>query len=143
MEIKSPKVGLLNIGEEEGKGNLLTQSAYKLMKGTEDFNFIGNIEGRDLFNGKADVVVCDGFTGNIVLKQAEGIYSIAKQLGMKDTYFDRFNYENYGGTPILGVNSDVIIGHGISNDVAVKNMMCLAHDVAKSELTRKIKEAFK
>ncbi|WP_417264922.1 phosphate acyltransferase PlsX [Brumimicrobium sp.] len=143
MGIKSPKVGLLNIGEEEGKGNLLTQSAYKLMKGTEDFNFIGNIEGRDLFNGKADVVVCDGFTGNIVLKQAEGIYSIAKQLGMKDTYFDRFNYENYGGTPILGVNSDVIIGHGISNDVAVKNMMCLAHDVAKSELTRKIKEAFK
>lgn len=141
--INSPKVGLLNIGEEEGKGNLLTQSAYKLMKGTEDFNFIGNIEGRDLFNGKADVVVCDGFTGNIVLKQAEGIYSIAKQLGMKDTYFDRFNYENYGGTPILGVNSDVIIGHGISNDVAVKNMMCLAHDVAKSELTRKIKEAFK
>src|SRR5690554_5262219 len=95
MGIKSPKVGLLNIGEEEGKGNLLTQSAYKLMKGTEDFNFIGNIEGRDLFNGKADVVVYDGFTGNIVLKQAEGIYSIAKQLGMKDTYFDRFNYENY------------------------------------------------
>src|SRR5690554_7535515 len=76
MEIKSRKVGLLNIGEEEGKGNLLTQSAYKLMKGTEDFNFIGNIEGCDLFNGKADVVVCDGFIGNIVLKQAERIYSI-------------------------------------------------------------------
>ncbi|HLV42495.1 MAG TPA: phosphate acyltransferase PlsX [Brumimicrobium sp.] len=143
INIKNPKVGLLNIGEEEGKGNLLTQSAYKLMKGSDDFNFIGNIEGGDLFNGKADVVVCDGFTGNIVLKQAEGMYNIAKQIGIEYTYFDRFNYENYGGTPILGVNSDVIIGHGVSNDIAVKNMMCLAYDVAKSELTKKIKEAFK
>lgn len=143
MDIKDPKIGLLNIGEEEGKGNLLTQSAYKLMKGSDDFNFIGNIEGRDLFNGKADVVVCDGFTGNIVLKQAEGIYSIAKEIGIEGTYFDRFNYENYGGTPILGVNSNVIIGHGISNDVAVKNMLCLSYGVVESELTRKIKEAFK
>ncbi|HZH86171.1 MAG TPA: phosphate acyltransferase PlsX [Brumimicrobium sp.] len=143
MNVESPKIGLLNIGEEEGKGNLLTQSAYKLMKDSDDFNFIGNIEGRDLFNGKADVVVCDGFTGNIVLKQAEGMYTIAKQIGLGDSYFDRFNYENYGGTPILGVNSDVIIGHGVSNDIAVKNMMCLAYDVAKSELTKKIKEAFK
>lgn len=143
MNIKNPRVGLLNIGEEEGKGNLLTQTAYKLMKGSEDFNFIGNIEGRDLFTGKADVVVCDGFTGNIVLKQAEGMYSITKELGIKNSYLDRFNYENYGGTPILGVNSDVIIGHGISNDIAVKNMMCLAHDVVSSELTKKIKEAFK
>jgi glycerol-3-phosphate acyltransferase PlsX len=142
MNIVNPKIGLLNIGEEEGKGNLLTQSAYKLMKDSDDFNFIGNIEGRDLFNGKADVVVCDGFTGNIVLKQAEGMYSIAKEIGLEDTYFDRFNYENYGGTPILGVNSDVIIGHGVSNDIAVKNMMCLAYDVASSELTKKIKEAF-
>lgn len=143
MNIENPRVGLLNIGEEEGKGNLLTQSAYKLMKGSEDFDFIGNIEGRDLFTGKADVVVCDGFTGNIVLKQAEGMYTITKELGIKDSYLDRFNYENYGGTPILGVNSDVIIGHGISNDIAVKNMMCLAYDVASSELTKKIKEAFK
>ncbi|WP_107040301.1 phosphate acyltransferase PlsX [Brumimicrobium mesophilum] len=143
MNIKNPRIGLLNIGEEEGKGNLLTQSAYKLMKNSEDFNFIGNIEGRDLFTGKADVVVCDGYTGNIVLKQAEGMYSITRKLGMKDKYLERFNYENYGGTPILGVNSDVIIGHGISNDVAVKGMLCLAHNVASSGLTKKIKEAFK
>lgn len=143
MNIENPRVGLLNIGEEEGKGNLLTQSAYKLMKDSDDFNFIGNIEGRDIFTGKADVVVCDGFTGNVVLKQAEGMYSITKQLGIEDSYLERFNYENYGGTPILGVNSDVIIGHGISNDVAVKGMMCLAYDVASSELTKKIKEAFK
>lgn len=143
MNVHNPKVGLLNIGEEEGKGNLLTQSTYKLMKDSDDFNFIGNIESRDLFTGKADVIVSDGFTGNIVLKEAEGFYSIIKKMGIKNDYFDRFNYENYGGTPILGVNSDVIIGHGISNDIAVKNMLNLAYYVAKSGLTKKIKEAFK
>lgn len=139
---ENPRVALLNIGEEEAKGSLLTQSAYKLMNGTTDFNFIGNLEGRDLFTGKADVVVCDGFTGNVVLKQAEGIYSIMKKRGLEDSYFERFNYENYGGTPILGVNSDVIIGHGISNEIAVKNMLKHAYDVANSGLNKKIKEAF-
>lgn len=143
MGIENPKIGLLNIGQEEGKGNLLTQATYKLMKDSHDFNFIGNVESRDLFFGKADVVVSDGFTGNIVLKEAEGFYTIAKKLGIENTYFDRFNYENYGGTPILGVNSDVIIGHGVSNDVAVKNMLKLAYDVATSELTKNLKEAFK
>lgn len=141
--IDNPKIALLNIGEEESKGNLLTQSAFKLMKDSSDFNFVGNVEGRDLFTGKADVIVCDGFTGNVVLKQAEGLYSIIRKRGIKDDYFDRFNYENYGGTPILGVNSDVIIGHGISNEVAVKNMIKHAFDVADSRLTKKIKEAFK
>lgn len=143
LQIEAPKVALLNIGEEESKGNLLTQSTYKLMDGSDDFNFIGNIEGRDIFAGKADVVVCDGFTGNVVLKEAEGLYTLMKKRGIHDEYFDRFNYENYGGTPILGVNSDVIIGHGISNDIAVKNMLIHAYDVASSELTKKIKEAFK
>lgn len=143
LQIENPKVALLNIGEEESKGNLLTQSAYKIMNDSKDFNFIGNIEGRDLFHGKADVIVCDGFTGNIVLKQAEGIYTLMLERGIQDSYFDRFNYENYGGTPILGVNSDVIIGHGISNDVAIKNMLIHSYDVAKSGLTNKIKEAFK
>jgi glycerol-3-phosphate acyltransferase PlsX len=143
LQIEAPRVALLNIGEEESKGNLLTQSTYKLMDGSDDFNFIGNIEGRDIFTGKADVVVCDGFTGNVVLKEAEGLYTLMKNRGIQDEYFDRFNYENYGGTPILGVNSDVIIGHGISNDIAVKNMLIHAHDVASSELTKKIKEAFK
>lgn len=143
MQIENPRVGLLNIGEEEGKGNLLTQSAYKLMKGSNEFNFVGNIEGRDLFSGKADVIVCDGFTGNIVLKQAEGIYTTMLKRGIQDEYFERFNYENYGGTPILGINSDVIIGHGISNDKAVKNMLMLAFEVADSRLTKKIKEAYK
>ena len=141
--IKNPKVGLLNIGEEEKKGNLLTQATYELMKDTADFNFIGNIEGRDIFNERADVIVCDGFTGNVVLKQAEAFYSLIKNRGRSDEYFDRFNYENYGGTPILGINSSVIIGHGISNDLAIKNMLLLTKEVVEANLSHKIKEAFK
>jgi glycerol-3-phosphate acyltransferase PlsX len=140
--IDNPRVGLLNIGEEESKGNLLTLAAYKLMAESDEINFIGNVEGRDLFFGKADVIVCDGFTGNIVLKEAEGIYTLMRKRGIRDSYFDRFNYENYGGTPILGVKGNVIIGHGISNDIAVKNMILHAYDVARSGLTKSINEAF-
>lgn len=141
-KISKPRVALLNIGEESEKGNLVAQAAHALMKDSKDFNFIGNVEGRDLFNGKADVIVCDGFTGNIVLKQAESFYTMIKKRGRSDEYFDRFNYENYGGTPILGINSNVIIGHGISNDVAIKNMILLAKDVVESKLSEKIKQAF-
>jgi phosphate acyltransferase len=141
--VEKPRVGLLNIGEEETKGNLLTISTHKLLSESEQINFVGNIEGRDLFMGKADVIVCDGFTGNIVLKQAEGMYALLMKRGLKnDEYFNRFNYQNYGGTPILGVKGNVIIGHGISNDVAVKNMIKHAYEVAHSELTSKINEAF-
>lgn len=140
--IANPRVGLLNIGEEESKGNLLTVAAHKLMAESDNINFIGNIEGRDIFFGKADVIVCDGFTGNVVLKQAEGIYTLMKMRGIHDEYFDRFNYENYGGTPILGVKGNVIIGHGISNDVAVKNMILHAYEVAKSGLAARVNEAF-
>lgn len=139
---ENPKVALLNIGEEESKGNLLTQAAYKLLAESDNINFTGNIEGYDLFSGKADVVVCDGFTGNVVLKQAEGMYSIIKKRGIDDEFFNRFNYENYGGTPILGVKGNVIIGHGISNDIAVKNMIIHSHDVAQSKLAKRIAEAF-
>ena len=140
--IESPRIGLLNIGEEPSKGNLLTQAVYKLMEGSDTINFVGNIEGRDLFSGKADVIVCDGFTGNIVLKEAEGIYTLMRKRGIRDEYFDRFNYENYGGTPILGVKGNVIIGHGISNDIAVKNMILHAWEVANSGLAIKINEAY-
>jgi phosphate acyltransferase len=140
--ITNPKVALLNIGEEEGKGNLLTQSAYSLMKDSEEFNFVGNVEGRDLFNDSADVIVCDGFTGNIVLKQAEAFYALTKKRGLQDEYFDRFNYENYGGTPILGVNGAVMIGHGISNDKAIKNMLLHTAEVIEAKLSEKIKTAF-
>ena len=140
--IQNPRVGLLNIGEEAEKGNLVTQATYVLMKGSTDFNFIGNVEGRDLFTDKADVVVCDGFTGNVVLKEAEGMYHIIKKRGISDPYFDRFNYEDYGGTPILGINGSVIIGHGISNDKAIKNMILLAKHVHEANLPEKIKQVF-
>ena len=141
--IEQPKVSLLNLGEEKTKGNLLTQATYLLMEDNPDFNFIGNCEGRDIFNSKSDVIVCDGFTGNIVLKQAEGIYSIMKKRNLLDNYFKRLNYENYGGTPILGLNKAVIIGHGISNEIAIKNMIILTKDVVEAELTNKIKNNIK
>ncbi len=137
--IKNPRVALLNIGEEEEKGNLLTQSAYRLMKDSKDFNFIGNIESRNLFKDKADVIVCDGFTGNIVLKEAEAIYRLMLKRGITDEYFDRFNYEDYGGTPILGVNGSVIVGHGISNKFAIKNMILLTKEIHKARIDVKIK----
>lgn len=141
-KVENPKVGLLNIGEEEGKGNLLTQATFSLMKETKDFNFIGNIEGRDLFTDKADVIVCDGFTGNVVLKEMEAFYSIYLKRKLQDEFFDRFNYEYYGGTPILGINSNVIIGHGISNANAIKNMLMLTKDVIESKLSDRIKAVF-
>lgn len=140
--VEKPRIALLNIGEEETKGNLLTLAAHKLMAESDEINFIGNLEGRDIFLGKADVIVCDGFTGNIVLKEAEGIYTLMRKRGIRDEYFDRFNYENYGGTPILGVKGNVIIGHGISNDIAVKNMIKHAYEVAKSGLAMRVNEAF-
>jgi glycerol-3-phosphate acyltransferase PlsX len=139
--IKNPKVGLLNIGEEDEKGNIISQATHLLMKDTKDFNFFGNIEGRDLFNDKVNVIVCDGFTGNVVLKLAESFYSLIVSRHIKDQYFDRFNYESYGGMPVLGVNGTVIIGHGISNAKAVKNMILLSKEVTEANLTEKIKNA--
>ena len=109
-EISRPKVGLLNLGKERTKGNMLTQTAYNLMHETKEYNFVGNIEGRDLFSPEIDVIVCDGFTGNVVLKQTEAFYDIIRKRGIDDSYFRRFNYEQYGGTPILGLNKPVIIG---------------------------------
>lgn len=141
LKIDNPKVGLLNIGEEEEKGNLLTQSAFRLMKNSGDFNFIGNIESRDLYKDVADVIVCDGFTGNVVLKQAEAVYRLILKRGINDEFFNRFNYEQYGGTPILGINSTIIIGHGISNPVAFKNMIRVSKEVYEAKLANKIKSA--
>ena len=140
--IKNPKVALLSIGEEEKKGNIVTQAAHQLLKEEKRINFIGNVEGRDLFNDKADVMVCDGFTGNIILKTVEGFHGLLQKQGVDKPFFDRFNYEHYGGTPILGVNGNVIIGHGISDDVTIKNMILLAHEVVESNLAVRIKEAF-
>jgi len=139
--ITNPKVGLMNLGEEEEKGNVLTQSTFPLLR-KSDINFIGNIEGRDLFNDKADVIVCDGFTGNVMLKLAETFYILTLKKGFKDEFFDRFNYEQYGGSPILGVNAPVLIGHGISSPEAIKNMVLLSRTMIESQFVDKIKEAF-
>ncbi|CAN5450267.1 phosphate acyltransferase PlsX [soil metagenome] len=139
--IPHPKIGLMNIGEEEEKGNLLSQATHALLKNTKEVNFIGNVEGRDLFNNKADVIVCDGFTGNVILKLAESFYSLIRKRRIKDEYFDRFNYENYGGTPVLGVNAPVIIAHGISNARAIKNMIHITQRVTAAGLTEKIAQA--
>lgn len=140
LKIANPRIGLLNIGEEEGKGNLLTQSAYTLMKDSKDFHFIGNIESRDLFKSKADVIVCDGFTGNILLKQMEAVYRLIQKRNMLDGFFERFNYENYGGSPILGINGTVVIGHGISSALAIKNMVLLSRSISRVHLSEKIKQ---
>lgn len=142
LKIDAPKVGLLNIGEEKEKGNLLTQATHNLMAETKDFNFIGNVEGRDLFDDQADVIVCDGFTGNVVLKEAEAFFKLIAKRGLLDDYFKRFNYENYGGTPVLGVNATVIIGHGISSAKAIKNMILMSKNVVEADLPTKIKAAF-
>ena len=141
--IKEPRVGLLNIGEEEEKGNLQTKAAYSAMKGTRDFNFVGNIEANQLFNDSADVIVCDGFVGNVMLKEAEAFYTLLRKRNIKDDYFEKFNFVNYGGTPILGINAPVIIGHGISNDTAIKNMILHTADVIRAKLVDKIKVAFR
>ena len=141
-KIENPKVGLLNIGEEPEKGNLVTQATHAMMKGTKDFNFIGNIEGSEVFEDKADVVVCEGFTGNVLLKTAEAFYSMIKKRNRSDDYFDRFNYELYGGTPILGINSNVMIAHGKSSPLAFKNMIVLSKEIIEANLNEKIKTVF-
>ncbi|MBP6976996.1 MAG: phosphate acyltransferase PlsX [Bacteroidales bacterium] len=139
--IDNPRVGLLNIGEEDIKGNLLCQSSFQLMKDSRDFHFIGNVEGRALFNDKADVVVCDGYTGNVLLKALEQVYFLMKKRGLVDGYFERFNYENFGGTPILGINAPVMVGHGISNERAIKNMILLSKEVSMANLPEKIRHS--
>lgn len=141
--IAKPRVALVNIGEEEKKGDLLRQTTFELMKEQDKYHFVGNVEGRDLFNDKADVMVCDGFTGNVVLKVVEGFHDLLESHGVEDVFLQRFNYENYGGLPVLGVNANVIIGHGISNEVAIKSMIMASHQVVESRLTERIREALK
>ena len=134
LNIEAPKVALLNVGEEEGKGNLLALATYPLLKENAAIQFIGNVEGRDVFNDKADVIVCDGFTGNILLKTAEAMYDAAVNQNLQnDSFFRRYHFENYGGTPVLGINKPVIIGHGISNAKAFYNMMLLAEKLIETK----------
>jgi len=142
LSINNPRVGLVNIGEEEGKGNLLAQAAYPLLKENRNINFIGNIEGRDVLLDSADVMVCEGFTGNVILKMAESIFDITQKKNIQHEYFEQFNFENYGGTPVLGVSKPVIIGHGISHAKAFMNMVILAEKMLQSGLLDKMKRSF-
>ncbi|MFO7880390.1 MAG: phosphate acyltransferase [Bacteroidota bacterium] len=142
-KVDAPRVGLLNIGREESKGNLVSKSAHEMMKDSHEFNFIGNVEGNELFDhNKVDVVVTDGFAGNVVIKQAESFYSIVKKRNIDDDYFNRFNFENYGGTPILGVDGNVVIGHGISNKNAIASMVLQTEKLIEGRLSSRIKEYF-
>ncbi|MCB0697348.1 MAG: phosphate acyltransferase PlsX [Chitinophagaceae bacterium] len=143
MGVENPKVGLLNIGEEEGKGNILAQATYPLLKANKDLNFVGNIEGRDIFTTKADIIVCEGFVGNVILKLSESLYHLLiEQRKIQDEFLDTFNHEIYGGTPILGINDTVIIGHGVSHALAFKNMIEVASRNIKVNLQEKLKNYF-
>jgi glycerol-3-phosphate acyltransferase PlsX len=140
--IPEPRVALMSIGEEKEKGNILTQSAYPLLEENEQIRFIGNIEGRHLFNDMADVVVCDGFTGNIVVKTCEGFFYNLLKRGVQDDFLNRFNFELYGGSAILGIRKPVIVGHGISKKITFQNMIKLAKNVVASNLISKIESSF-
>ena len=142
LGIANPRVALLNIGEEEGKGNILAQNTYPLLKANPQINFTGNIEGRDVLEDKADVMVCEGFTGNVILKMAESIYDITHRKNIRHEYFDLFNFELYGGTPVLGVAKPVIIGHGISHAKAFSNMIKVAQKMIETNLMDKMKGSF-
>ena len=156
--IEAPRVGLLSIGEEEGKGNALAKETFRVLK-EAGLNFMGNAEGRDIFNGNADVIVCDGFTGNVVLKASESLAEMMRNLIREEitatmtrkmgallvkSAFDdvrkRTDYAEYGGAPLLGVKGGCIISHGRSNAKAVKNAVRVARDFATNSVDVKIRE---
>lgn len=142
MKQENPRVALMNIGEEESKGNEAAQAAYQLLRETPGVNFVGNAEGRDLYMSLADVYVCDGFTGNIVLKFGESLYNVLKGRYQSDDFIESFNFENYGGVPVLGIKGISMIGHGISTGRAMEMMILRAVEAAESNLVKRIEEAF-
>ena len=152
LGMASPRVGLLSIGEEEGKGNALTREAFPLLR-EAGLNFIGNVEGRDLYNGRADVVVTDGFVGNVALKTSEGLVKLVRSTlreSLKSTvtaqvgallsrkaftmFKKRFDYSEYGGAPLLGLRGVCIVGHGSSNERAIMNGIRVAAEFAANEV---------
>ncbi|MGB6687900.1 MAG: phosphate acyltransferase PlsX [Terracidiphilus sp.] len=160
LKIREPRVGLLSIGEEETKGNELTRETFPLLKALP-IHFIGNVEGRDIFNGNADVIVCDGFVGNVALKTSEGIgrfvrdalreslkSTVTAQVGALlsrrafNNFRRRLDYTEYGGAPLLGVRGVCIIGHGSSNDNAIFNGIRVAHEFAKAGTNQRIEQEF-
>ncbi len=142
LGIAQPKVALINLGEEEAKGTVVTQAAYQMFKETPRVNFVGNIEGRDIFSSKSDVMVCNGYVGNVILKMAESVYDLLHKRGFSDSFFTKLNYEAIGGSPILGINGNVTIGHGVSSEIAIKNMLRQAMQMAESNVHLKIRDAF-
>ncbi|HOJ92195.1 MAG TPA: phosphate acyltransferase PlsX [Dictyoglomaceae bacterium] len=162
FNVKEPKVALLSIGEEEGKGNLLVQETTNLFKTNPLLNFVGNIEGKDLLRGIADVIICDGFVGNIAIKTAEGVAEIMFELlssEMKSSTWSKIlgglltpkfkgikrylDYSEFGGAPLLGINEPVIISHGRSKAKAIKNAIKLAEKVINQKVNRKIYDSLK
>jgi glycerol-3-phosphate acyltransferase PlsX len=141
FNIEKPRVALMNIGEEEQKGSLVAQAAYTLLKENKKINFIGNIEGKELFTGKADVIVVDGFTGNILFKLGESLYPLSQKRGFQDDFIAKTNYEAIGGSPIIGVNGNVMIAHGMSSPTAIKNMVQWAYKQVKANANMHIKQA--
>ena len=146
LGIEDPRVALLNIGSEPGKGNMQTKVAYELMQSGHEngrYNFVGNVEASHIFSSDmADVVVCDGFVGNIVLKLTEGFYSINSQKSLPNSYWKGLNYECVGGIPVLGVNAPITIGHGKSSPFAVRNMILSTQHSIQSNLVENLKKAF-
>lgn len=144
MGIERPRVAVLNIGEESTKGNAQSKALHEMLSADQRINFVGNVEGTHIFSGKiADVIVCDGFVGNIALKMAEGLYRINKAMGGGNAFWEAMNYEHVGGTPVLGVNAPVVIGHGCSSPLAIKSMILSTEKCIKADLTRKLQAAFK
>lgn len=140
MGIDNPTCALINIGEEETKGSSAVRAAYEMMKDHPDINFVGNVEGNLLFGkNMPDVIVCDGFVGNVIIKEAEAFYHLVTERNITDPFFERFNFENIGGTPVIGVNANVVIGHGISKRKAIMNMILETERVVKADLAGKIK----
>lgn len=139
----NPSVALLNIGEEEGKGNILAQATYPLLKENTKINFIGNIEGRDLLDNKADIIITDGFTGNIVLKFAESLYDIIRvKAKVESEFLDKFNHRLYAGVPVLGVKKPVVVGHGVSNAMSFAGMLDLGRKMIQTKMCEKMENLF-
>jgi glycerol-3-phosphate acyltransferase PlsX len=136
LGVESPRIGLLSIGEEETKGNDLTREAHQLLKASR-LNFIGNVEGREIFSGVADVIVCDGFTGNVVLKTSEGLVEALDAL-LGDELRRVLDYSEYGGAPLLGVAGLAIVGHGRSSAKAVRNAIAMANQFAVSNFIQRV-----
>lgn len=146
LGIDNPRVALLNIGEEPTKGDLNSKAAYELMQVAAEsgsYNFVGNVEASYIFTSKvADVVVCDGFVGNTIVKLTEGLYEINKATGVTNSFWEGVNYELAGGIPVLGVNAPVMIGHGKSTPLAIKNMVLAAEHTIRLGLVERLCKAF-